>query len=110
MTEYSILYHTTIRQEQRAARRCHEGAGGCQEAVRHAAWSLRRPYFHRPPSGRSYISKGIYDSRAVALSVRNSYVSTLCPVVRCPYLYTSEAGATGFRHVSAPSLPPSPME
>ena len=34
--------------------------------------------------------------RAWALSVRNAYVSTLCPVVLCPYLCTSDRPA-GFR-------------
>ena len=38
-----------------------------------------------------------YDDRALGPFVRNSYVSTLCPVVICPYLCTSEA-----RHVVAP--------
>ena len=34
-----------------------------------------------------------WDDRAQALSVRNSYVSTQCPVVICPYLCTSELAA-----------------
>ena len=31
-----------------------------------------------------------YDDRAIGSFVRNSYVSTFCPVVICPYLRTSE--------------------
>ena len=31
-----------------------------------------------------------YDDRAMGSFVRNSYVSTLCPVVLCPYLCASE--------------------
>ena len=45
----------------------------------------------RRASVQSYISKGnSYDDRAQALRVRSSYVSTLCPVVICPSLCTSD--------------------
>ena len=30
-----------------------------------------------------------HDDRAKALSVRKSYISAICPVVKCPYLCTS---------------------
>ena len=40
-------------------------------------------------TSQSYISKGIW-RQGIGSFVRNSYVSTLCPVVICPYLCTSE--------------------
>ena len=39
---------------------------------------------------QSYMSKGIW-RQGIGSFVRNSCVSTLCPVVICPYLCTSEA-------------------
>ena len=39
----------------------------------------------------SYISRGIW-RQGIGSFVRDSYVSTLCPVVICPYLCTSEWG------------------
>ena len=42
---------------------------------------MPRAYHWEP---QSYVSKGM------ELSVRNSYVSTLCPVVLCPYWCTSD--------------------
>ena len=39
---------------------------------------------------QSYMSKGIW-RQGVGSFVRKSYVSTLCPVVTCPYLCTSES-------------------
>ena len=44
---------------------------------------------------QSYISKGIR-LQGIGSSVRNSYVSTPCPVVICPYLFTSEVWAAFF--------------
>ena len=34
-----------------------------------------------------------YDDRSICSFVRNSYASTLCPVVICHYLFTSETEA-----------------
>ena len=39
---------------------------------------------------QSYITKGIW-RQGIGSFVRNSYVSTLCPVVICPYLCTSDS-------------------
>ena len=44
------------------------------------------------PFTRSHISKGI-GRRGIGSFVRNSYVSTLCPLVICPYLCTSDSRA-----------------
>ena len=46
------------------------------------------------PIGHSYTRA--YDDRAEALSVRSFYVSTLCPVVLCPYLCTSDCTTTHY--------------
>ena len=44
------------------------------------------------PANQSYVSKGIW-RQDIGSFVSSSYVSTLCPVVKCPYLCTSEPTA-----------------
>ena len=51
--------------------------------------ALLRERCLRGSRSKSYISKGIR-RQGIGSSVRNSYVSALCPVVICPYLCTSD--------------------
>ena len=87
---------------------------GTQKACLHTCSSLQRTvFFHRrrhhntsylhhcPRARQSYTSKGIW-RQAVGSFIRNSYVSTICPVVKCPYLCTSDIT----RHTTP--LPPRP--
>ena len=70
-----------------------------REAVH--AQPLQRAGLHRQHQGidvspprlsQSYMSKGIW-RQGIGSFVRNSYVSTLCPVVICPYWCTSDSPA-----------------
>ena len=56
---------------------------------RTSAYSKRVP---RIRLGQSYISKGIW-RQGIGSFVRNSSASTLCPVVICPCLCTSDLGS-----------------
>ena len=53
----------------------------------------------------SYISEGIW-RQGIGSFVRNSYVSTLCPVVICPYLCTSDVLARARAQAALPCRGP----
>ena len=54
---------------------------------------------------RSCTSKGIW-RRGIGSAVRNPHVSTLCPVVICPYLCTSEREHPGCPFILQDASPP----
>ena len=73
------------------------GRSECQDMSFHRLWSdvvtgaaHARRYCHCHELKLRAAQVRAKDGRACALSVRNSHVSALCPVVKCPYLRTYE--------------------